>query len=115
MTEPMAEALQQASVPFRKLLYRFFFFGWLFKDASKGNLWERSSALQHNKEQARWLPTYMRRVTVTAMGIFAMALLCELVLLSPVLSALFYVPSIMAVPYNAVAVLAWLFLSHQGG
>ena len=46
---------------FGSLLYRYFFFAWLFKDASRGNLFERSAAWRHNREQARWLPTYMRR------------------------------------------------------
>ena len=46
---------------FRTLLCRYFFFGWLFKDVNQGNLLERAAAWRHNRSQARWLPTYMRR------------------------------------------------------
>src|SRR4051812_15330795 len=49
------------NMSFRTLLYRYFFFGWLFKDVNRGNLLERSAAWRYNREQARWLPTYMRR------------------------------------------------------
>lgn len=40
---------------FRTLLYRYFFFGWLFKDASRGNLFERSAAWRFNQAHAHWL------------------------------------------------------------
>lgn len=50
-----------AAASFGSLLYRYWFFGWLFRDASRGNALERDSALRHNAERARWLPTYMRR------------------------------------------------------
>ena len=46
---------------FRTLLYRYFFFSWLFKDVTLGNLLERTAAWRHNQQQARWLLTYMRR------------------------------------------------------
>jgi len=46
---------------FSTLLYRYFFFGWLFKDVNHGNLLERAAAWRHNRAQARWLPTYLRR------------------------------------------------------
>src|SRR5437868_2774021 len=36
-------------VAFGTLLYRFFFFGWLYKDASHGNVFERAAALRYNK------------------------------------------------------------------
>ena len=45
----------------RTLLYRYFFFEWLFLDVNKGNLLERSAALRHNQSQAHWLLTYMWR------------------------------------------------------
>ena len=49
------------TMPFSTLLYRYFLFGWLFKDVNRGNVLERAAAWRHNREQARWLPTYMRR------------------------------------------------------
>ena len=46
---------------FGTLLYRYFFFGWMFRDVTRGNLLERSAAWRHNQSQAHWLLTYMRR------------------------------------------------------
>lgn len=42
-----------ADPAFRTLLYRYLFFAWLFKDASRGNLFERAAAWRHNQPQAR--------------------------------------------------------------
>jgi hypothetical protein len=50
----MSKFLHQASMPFRRLLYRFFD-EWLFRDVNQGTVWERSAAWRHNREQARWL------------------------------------------------------------
>jgi hypothetical protein len=46
---------------FSVLLYRYFFFEWLFRDASRGTLLERASALRFNREMGRYLPIYLRR------------------------------------------------------
>jgi hypothetical protein len=97
---------------FRDTLYRFYFYEWLFKDAARGNMWERSAACRHNQEQAKWLPTYMRRWMFLGVFLFGMAFITEAVLLSPVLSAFFYIPSILTVPYNVVTLVAWLFLNR---
>lgn len=93
------------------LLYRYFFWGWLFRDACSGNLWERTANLQHNRRQARWLPVYVWRWAVTGALLFGLAALLEIAFASPVLAALFYVPSALTVPGNAVTMLCWLGLS----
>jgi hypothetical protein len=98
-------------MPFSTLLYRYFFYGWLFDDASRGNLLQRSAAWRRNREQARWLPTYMRRWLVIGAGLFALAWLVEQ--LSPALSAVFYVPSALSVPFNAITWLCWTCLVHD--
>ncbi len=99
------------TLAFSSLLYRYLFFGWLFHDASRGNLWERSAALQHNKTQARWLPTYIRRWVVMGMLLLAIAAFIELVLCAPVLSAFFYVPSALTVPVSSLTAYLWLALT----
>ena len=56
---------EQESSP---IFYRYFFFGWLFRDAGRGSLAERRAAWRHNLAQARWLPTYLRRwLTLSAL------------------------------------------------
>jgi len=93
---------------FSTLLYRYFFFGWLFRDVNRGNLLDRSAAWRHNRAQARWLPTYMRRWCVTGALLYALGGAVELLLDAPALSMVFYVPSAMSVPINAVIAAAWL-------
>lgn len=95
---------------FRTLLYRYFFFGWLFRDASRGTRMERAAAWRHNQSQARWLGTYLRRWIVSGLALFAMGALVELVIGAVVLSAFFYVPSVFAVTVETVIGVAWLGL-----
>jgi hypothetical protein len=97
-------------IPLRTLLYRYFFFAWMFRDASARNLFERAAALRHNRAAARWLPTYMRRWAVVGIGCWALGSLVEVVLGAPVLSLLFFVPGALSVPINAVILVAWLGL-----
>lgn len=95
------------------IYYRFWFYSWMFKDVARGSMWERAAADRHNREQAYWLPIYMRRWSVMMVLLLGMAVTTECVLLSPVLSAFFYVPSIMTVPYNVVTFIAWAFLRRE--
>ena len=98
------------NLAFRTLLYRYFFFAWLFKDASKGNLLQRAAAWRHNQQQARWLPTYMRRWLWSGVLFSCAGRLLELALDAPAISAFFYVPGALAVPVNVVIGVAWLGL-----
>lgn len=100
---------------FRTLLYRYFLFGWMFRDVTRGSLLERAAAWRHNRAQAYWLPTYMRRWAVCGALLYAWGGFAEFVLGAPALSAMFYVPSVIAVPMNAVIVIVWAFLKAAPG
>lgn len=100
---------------FRTLLYRYFFFGWLFRDANRGSVFERAAAWRHNQQQARWLPTYMRRWLWWGLALYGLGGLVEGVLAAPLLSALFYIPSALSVPVNAVIGAAWVGLKVMPG
>jgi hypothetical protein len=100
---------------FRTLLYRYFFFAWLFQDVSKGSLLERAAAWRHNQQQARWLPTYMRRWLWCGVLLYGLGRLVEMALDAPTLSAFFYVPGALAVPVNAIIAAAWLGLKALRG
>jgi hypothetical protein len=100
---------------FRTLLYRYFFFGWLFKDVNRGNLFERAAAWRHNQQQARWLPKYMRRWLWCGLAFYALGGVAELMLAAPLLSVMFYVPSALTVPVNAVIGAAWVGLKVLPG
>ena len=112
---PRAIQPPSLSVPtsFSTLLYRYFFYGWLFCDVGRGTVWERAAAWRHNREQARWLPTYIRRWLVIGAGLFAIAWFVERMLLCPVLSAFFYVPSALSLPFNAITAVCWTCLVHE--
>ena len=103
------------NLAFRTLLYRYFFFGWLFKDVSRGSVFERAAAWRYNKERAHWLLTYMRRWLWCGLVLYGLGGLVELVLNSPGLSAFFYVPSALSVPVNAVIGAVWLGLKALPG
>ncbi|MFD0666632.1 hypothetical protein ACT80S_02845 [Ramlibacter sp. MAHUQ-53] len=92
----------------RTLLYRYFFFGWLFRDVTRGDLIERAAAWRHNREQARWLPTYMRRWLSCGLAFYLLGMLAEVLAGSQLLSAVFYVPGALSVPVNAVIGAAWV-------
>jgi hypothetical protein len=95
---------------FSTLLYRYFFFGWLYKDATRGNVFERAAALRYNKEHAHWLLTYMQRWLWCGISFYFLGIVAEWVLDAPVLSILFYIPGCLSVPVNAVIAAAWLGL-----
>jgi len=96
-----------------QLLYRFFFYGWLFRDASIGSLWERSAAWNHNREQCRWLPTYLRRWAALTALLFCAGSLCRLGGEANVAAACFTFVGVLTVPFHAVTAVCWCFL-HGG-
>ena len=100
---------------FRTLLYRYFFFGWMFRDVTQGNLLERSAAWRHNQSQARWLLIYMRRWLWCGALLYGFGGLVEMLIGATALSALFYVPSALSVSLNAVIGVAWLGLKALPG
>lgn len=114
--QPAPSEVLPAAVPdrapsprFRTLLYRYFFFGWLFHDASVRDLIQRAAALRHNRAMARWLPTYMKRWAVIGLLGWAIGSAVELLLGAP-LSLVFFLPSVLSVPINSVILVAWLGL-----
>ena len=92
------------------LLYRYFFFGWLYKDASRGNVFERAAALRYNKAHAHWLLTYMYRWLWCGLIFYALGGYAEWIMEAPLLSIFFYVPGALSVPVNAVIGAAWVGL-----
>ncbi|MBG9387773.1 hypothetical protein [Caenimonas aquaedulcis] len=93
---------------FGTLLYRYFFFGWLFKDASRGSMLERAAAWRYNKERSHWLLTYMRRWLWCGALLYGLGIVIEMLLQEPALSAIFYIPSALTVSVNAVIGAAWV-------
>lgn len=97
------------------LPYRYLFFDWLFRDASRGSRPERAAAWRHNRAQARWLPVYLRRWAGAGLTLCAMGVVVESALGAPAWSMLFYVPGALALPVNTVIAAAWLGLKVLPG
>ncbi len=45
----------------RRLVYKYFWPSWLFKDASRGDCLARAAAYRHNREKCIYLPVYLAR------------------------------------------------------
>jgi hypothetical protein len=102
-----------ASLPTHTLVYRYLFYGWLFRDLdSSKNLFEHGAALRHNREQSRWLPTYMRRYTIGGTLLSGLGAATEP--FCPWLSAIPYTTGALAVPMLLVTVVAWGLLRTRG-
>lgn len=94
---------------FGTTLYRYWFFGWMFRDVSRGSLLERAAAWRHNRAHARWLPTYLRRWS-TLGGLCFLAGLGVEPFAPPLLQLALYLPGAISVPVNAVTLAAWMGL-----
>jgi hypothetical protein len=100
---------------FCTLLYRYFFFGWLFKDVGQGDMFERAAAVRHNREQARWLPTYLMRWLWWGLAFYALGGVAELILGAVTLSTLLYATGALSVPFTVAIAAAWIGLRGTHG
>ncbi len=94
----------------RESLYRYFFYGWLFRDAADGSELGRASALRHNRDRAHWLPVYLRRWAVGGALIWACENASERVFGNAVLAAVFALALVWVVLFLLVTVVSWAFL-----
>lgn len=92
------------------LLYRYFFFSWLFRDVDRGNWMERSAAWRYNQAHSHWLLIYLKRWIVLAALVFAVASLSSLAFAGHWICVPFYVMFSVALPVSSVIVVAWLGL-----
>lgn len=101
------------TVPLSVGIYRYFFYVWLFKDADVGSELERSAALRHNQEQARWLPVYLFRWSVLGMILLCLEQVAEAVSGDSLVSAALAVMLIGVVMFYLLTAVFWAFLSSR--
>ena len=99
---------------FLSLLYRYWFYGWLFRDADRGGRAEREAALNYNRERAVWLPTYMRRWVVLGSGFYCTGCAFEWAGLTKA-ATLAFLPVCVAASVLTVAAAGWLLLRGTQG
>jgi hypothetical protein len=99
-------------LPFRTLLYRYFFFAWLFRDASVGSLLERAAALQFNRQRRIYLRTYMRRWLALLVLSYALGIVVESSFAAAVAAALCYGVTTISLAITATIARSWLMLKY---
>jgi hypothetical protein len=75
ISSPQPGAIRPEPLPL--LVYRYFFFGWLFCDVTRGSFLERGAAWRANREMRKYLPIYLRRWLVIFLGGYALGVLFE--------------------------------------
>jgi hypothetical protein len=96
----------------RQLIVRYFFYDWLFKDASRGTMLERAAAWRHNTSQRKWLPLYMMRWTYTCLAGFFTGSCLEVGCNVTLPAVPFYSLASVAVAVLAVTFASWVMLGR---
>jgi hypothetical protein len=101
--------------PLLSLLYRYWFWGWLFADATQRDLLQRAAALRHNIAQRVHLPCYMHRWSVCTMIWLSIGFALERGICHPWTIASAYTGAVLALLVLIVAATGWLLLAtHEG-
>lgn len=113
---PLSQPSSTPGGSFFSLLYRFFFFDWLFADLTQAkSRIERHAAWQHNREMRKYLPTYLRRWGAVSSFSFLTGCLCERVWQATLAASCCFTGFSMTVGVMVVIVVAWLFLANSAG
>ena len=99
---------------FRSLVYRYFFFQWLFLDMTRarGPI-ELRAAWEHNQRQRKWLPRYMRRWAILSTVGFALGAVSEQAFGAPVLATCWYAGGCICVAVFVVIAAVWVCLGRN--
>lgn len=107
--------VQQPVEPLSCLLYRYFFFGWLFRDVTQGSLLERAAAWRINCERRHHLLTYLRRWSFVFATGYGLGVLFEYPLQFMYAAACCYSSSCVSASVIFVILLSWVTLSRGSG
>ena len=100
--------------PLSSLLYRYWFWEWLFVDMTRvRDAYQHAAAWRHNVAQRRYLPIYMRRWLVVVAANLGAGALLEKVLTSMLGAAVFYTNGCIAVCVVVVSFAGWLYLGAR--
>jgi len=99
--------------PLGVLLYRYFFFEWLFRDVSCGSSLERAAAWRFNRQMRRYLPIYLRRWMIVVVSSYALGAWFDRVLLMDYAGTFFYCVSSLSVAMSVLIMRAWLGLRFE--
>jgi hypothetical protein len=108
-----APAASTASEPLWHLVYRYWFWGWLFLDVNTGDLLRRAAAWRHNLRQRVHLPLYMLRWCVALFATAAVAVAIETLSEARLAAAVFYTGAVLCSVVQVTAGIAWAFLRER--
>jgi hypothetical protein len=95
-----------------RLLYRYFFFDWLFRDVTRGTVLERAAAWRWNRDSRHHLLTYLRRWLFVFAAGYGLGALFEHAFQSMYAAACCYSSSCVSATVICVIVLSWVTLSR---
>ena len=98
--------------PLWSLLYRYWFWGWLFRDVNEGDLVRCASAWRHNVALRSCLRTYMWRWLGCTIATACVAQGVEAATPAAIYPAIFYTSSVLAIIVFGIAVTVWMFLAR---
>lgn len=107
-----SECREQAA-SFRVLLYRYFFFDWLFRDASRGTALERENALRVNRQLSHHLLVYLRRWLALVVFTCALGASFEKALSLSYAASVFYCLSTFSLVASTMIARLWLDLKYS--
>lgn len=93
------------------VLFRYFFFHWLFRDASVHELYQRSAAIAHNKANRHHLLAYLRRWIALALLMYFFGILLEQ--FNTMACVFFYTIAALCTCTIAKIIVAWIFLGKR--
>ena len=108
-----APAARTVREPLWHLLYRYWFWGWLFLDVNTGDLLRRAAAWRHNLRQRVHLPLYMLRWCVALFVTAALAVAIETLSEARLAAAVFYTGAVLCSVVQVTAGIAWAFLRER--
>lgn len=93
------------------VLFRYFFFHWLFRDASVQELYLRSAAIAHNKANRHHLITYLRRWIALTLLMYFFGIMLEQ--FNTLACVFFYTVAALCACTIVKITVVWIFLGQQ--
>jgi hypothetical protein len=102
----------QSGKAFHVLVYRYFFFDWLFRDVNRGSFLERAAAWRFNREMRRYLLVYLRRWVILVVCSHALGATFESWPSLSHAAAFFYCVTSLSTAMAMLIVRSWLGLRY---
>jgi hypothetical protein len=110
---PHRFAPDAANDSFFSLLYRFYFFDWLFADMAQAKgLLERRAVWRHNLEMRKYLPVYLRRWGALAVAAFLTGSLCDRVFEAELVASCCFTGFSVTLGVMTIIAASWLLLAR---